>query len=80
MNVQVTRWGNSLGVRLPKALASQFGIVEGARVQITAEGDGLVIRKLKRRYSLEELLEGTTPEAMSEAFDWGEDKGREIVE
>jgi antitoxin MazE len=25
-------------------------------------------------------LQGMTPEAMREAFDWGPDKGREIVE
>jgi len=25
-------------------------------------------------------LKGMTPEAMREAFDWGPDKGREIVE
>lgn len=32
------------------------------------------------RYSLEELLVGTTPEALREAFEWGPDVGREVVE
>jgi len=29
---------------------------------------------------LSELLKGMTPKAMREAFDWGPEKGREIVE
>jgi len=34
----------------------------------------------QRRYTLAELLEGMTPEAMREAFDWGPDPGQEIGE
>lgn len=34
----------------------------------------------RRRFKLEELLIGMTPEAMRDAFDWGPDIGREIVE
>jgi hypothetical protein len=32
------------------------------------------------RYTIEELLVGMTPEALSEAFEWGADVGREVVE
>jgi antitoxin component of MazEF toxin-antitoxin module len=31
-------------------------------------------------YKLDDLLKGMTPEAMHEAFDWGPERGREIVE
>jgi antitoxin MazE len=37
-------------------------------------------RTARPRYVLAELLKGMTPQAMREAFDWGPDKGREIVE
>lgn len=30
-----------------------------------------------RRYTLDELLDGVTPQAMRAAFDWGDDVGRE---
>jgi len=33
-----------------------------------------------RRYSLSQLLVGVTPQAMRDAFDWGPDQGREIVD
>jgi antitoxin MazE len=80
VQVQVTRWGNSLGVRLPKDLARGLGIGEGSRVEMRAERDRIVISVARPVYTLDELLVGMTPEAMHEAFDWGEDRGREIVE
>ena len=40
----------------------------------------IIIAPAQPRYVLAELLKGITPEAMREAFDWGPDKGREIVE
>jgi antitoxin MazE len=80
MQVQIARWGNSLGLRIPKDLAARAGLSAGSRVEIAAEGDKIVITPARSRYVLAELLEGVTPEAMREAFDWGPDQGREIVE
>ena len=80
MQVQVARWGNSLGLRIPKHLATQVGLREGVRVDVQAEGDRIVISPARRHYTLSEMLQGMTPEAMRDAFDWGPDKGREVVE
>ena len=80
MKVVVARWGNSLGLRIPKDIAARTGLSEGVRVEVEAEGDRIVITPARPRYVLADLLQGMTPEAMREAFDWGPDKGREIVE
>jgi antitoxin MazE len=80
MQVQVARWGNSLGVRIPKQIAERAGLREGTRVEIEADGDRIVITRARRRYLLAELLQGMSPEAMREAFDWGPDRGREIID
>ncbi len=32
--MQVSKWGNSLAVRLPKALVEEFGIIEGDDLDI----------------------------------------------
>ena len=80
MNVTVAKWGNSLGVRLPSALAAQVGLTEGQKVTISAEGSKLTISPAKRVYTIEELVVNMTPESMREAFDWGPDVGREIVD
>jgi len=77
MQVQISKWGNSLGVRVPKDVAAKLGLTEGSRVDVSLEGDRIVISAKRPVYRLEELLVGLTPKAMHEAFDWGPDVGRE---
>jgi antitoxin MazE len=79
MQVQVARWGNSLGLHIPKEVAREAGLAEGMRVEVAARDGRVVISRTQSRYRLEELLEGMTPEDMHGAFDWGPDIGREIV-
>jgi antitoxin MazE len=80
MQVQIAKWGNSLGLRVPKEIATRVGLREGARVELEAKGDKIVVSVARPIFTLEELLVGMTPEAMHEAFEWGPDAGREIVE
>jgi antitoxin MazE len=79
MQVQLSKWGNSLGLLLPRALAQQIGASEGQKVNIVAEGARLIIEPVLPAFSLQEVLVNMTPEAMRAAFDWGEDVGRERV-
>ena len=74
MRTRVSRWGHSLGVRIPKEVAEEVCLTEGTRVVVVAEGSRIVISRSNRRYTLHELLTGMTPEAMHEAFDWGPDE------
>ena len=80
MQVQVTKWGNSLGLRLPRALAQQTGIAEGQKVNIIADGRRLVVEAVQQVLTIDDMMVNVTPESMREAFDWGEDVGREIVD
>ncbi len=80
MEAQLSRWGNSLGVRIPKELASKLRLAEGMRVDIEAREGEIVIKAVRPRYCLEELLVGLTPEDIGGAFDWGPDLGRENPE
>jgi antitoxin MazE len=55
--IQLAKWGNSLGVRLPRDLVARAGLTEGAKLDIDATRDGrIVISKSRRRFTLEELL------------------------
>ncbi len=80
MQVSVAKWGNSLGVRVPKDIAARVGLRAGARVEITAEDNRVIIAVERPVYRLEDLLDGVTPETMHEAFDWGPDVGGEVVD
>ncbi|MGB3295342.1 MAG: AbrB/MazE/SpoVT family DNA-binding domain-containing protein [Phormidesmis sp.] len=44
MTIQKTSaWGNSLGIRLPQAIARQVGFIEGALVSLSIEEDKLIL-------------------------------------
>ena len=80
MQVQVSKWGNSLGVRLPRALADRIGAKDGQKVNIVADGERLIIEPVAKAYALTDLLVNMTPDAMRAAFDWGDAVGRERVD
>lgn len=55
--MHVTRWGNSLGVRLSKAVADKLGITQADEIEIGGAADGLlsVRRKRSKREALQSL-------------------------
>ncbi|MGA2496709.1 MAG: AbrB/MazE/SpoVT family DNA-binding domain-containing protein [Tepidisphaeraceae bacterium] len=57
MATAVQKWGNSLGIRIPKALASQIHLTAGTEVEFETANGALTIRPTRRRkYSLSRLL------------------------
>lgn len=79
IKVQVAKWGNSLGVRVPRDVAARAGLTEGARVDIEASKDGrIIISRSRRRFTLDELLAGMTPERAHRLEDDGP-KGEELI-
>lgn len=78
METKVARWGNSLGVRLPKALAEELEIEEGTAVELTAEEGRLVVRPLvEGRYRLEGLLSEVREDNLHGEIETGPARGRE---
>ena len=73
-----------MAVRIPSEVADAAGIAEGERVEIETHDAEIVIRRAAPRFTLEELFRGKTPEEWraiyADAYDWGPDVGREIVE
>jgi antitoxin MazE len=56
--MQVSRWGNSLAVRLPKALVEQLGLKEGDQLNVVAAKDGAIeveTNEGQRRRALERM-------------------------
>lgn len=45
MHTQVQKWGNSLGIRIPKMLANRLNLHSGSEVEIHTEKNQLVICK-----------------------------------
>jgi len=58
MQTKVQKWGNSLGVRIPKSFAAEAHVEAGSTVDISVADGEIVVRPVRaRRYRLEELLE-----------------------
>lgn len=77
MRSRISKWGNSLAVRLPKPFADELGLVDGAEVELTLESGRLVLTAAGREYALEELVERITAENRPQESDWGRPRGRE---
>ena len=78
VQTRITKWGNSLGLRIPKALAEETAVQEGSRVEILALDGELVVRPLRTpRHTLAELLSGITKGNLHEEVDTGPAVGRE---
>jgi antitoxin MazE len=58
--MQVSKWGNSLAVRLPKALVDELGLKEGDELNVVAARNGAIeieTRKAQRRRALDRMAE-----------------------
>ena len=79
MVATVAKWGNSLAVRIPQNLAKQVHLAEGFEVDLIAVDGTLVIKpRTPKRYSLNELLQGITPDNLHSEIDSGIAVGNEI--
>jgi antitoxin MazE len=77
MTTQIAKWGNSLGLRLPKSVAQEAGIADGDTVDVVVKHGAIVIRSAKPTYSLDELVGAITPSNRHDESDWGRPVGRE---
>jgi antitoxin MazE len=79
MVTKVQKWGNSLGLRIPKALAEDAGVEEGSPVDISMEGDRLVVQPIRSsKYELKDLVSQIREDNLHDEIPMGDRVGREI--
>jgi antitoxin MazE len=72
--MNVIKWGNSLGVRIPRVFADKIGIHEGTPIEVSLKNQNIIIRK---GYSLESLLSKVTEENIHHEIQVGLSRGKE---
>lgn len=79
MQTKIQKWGNSLALRIPKALADETGIADDSPVEIQVVDGQIRIIPLRPavEYTLESLLDGITPDNLHDEFDMGDGLGSE---
>jgi len=75
---KIAKWGNSLAVRIPLAIAKQASLSEGDSVRLALDREGGIhLRPARRRYVLSDLVNRITPKNRHRETDWGRPQGKE---
>lgn len=73
---QVKKWGNSLGIRIPKAVSDELLLREDSEVYLYVENDRLIIEP--KRKSLQAMIEDITEDTLHTEIEFGEPDGGEV--
>lgn len=76
----VAKWGNSLALRIPAAIAKQMEIEEGAKVEFRIEGKRLVIERAVDvpKFSHADLVKALR-RSKGQLVDLGRPRGKEVL-
>ncbi len=77
MRARAQKWGNSLAVRIPKAIADRAGVHEEDELEIEVEADVIHLKRCRSEPSLNQLLDGISQENLHSELDFGKPEGRE---
>ena len=86
MKTTLQRWGNSQGVRIPKALIKPLGITLGSELELTVSPDEMPIvistvkdsRPVRGRHRIADLIAASDPKAFEGESDWGAPQDKEV--
>ena len=79
MEARLQKWGNSDGVRIPKAFLQSLNLKTNDKIIIEQVDDKIVISKsTKDKISLKELFDEYHGKNIAKEFEWDDAIGREI--
>lgn len=85
MNIAISKWGNSIGIRIPVIVTESLGLRAGDQVVFEIKDGGMFIKKKQSTSQMFEQFYGKPYEEITqedlgtaETLDWGEDIGGEI--
>ena len=79
MVTKLQKWGNSLGLRIPKSFAAEVQVEAGSLVDLRVERGALTVRPVRRKkYALSRLLKGVNSRNLHAEVQTGKPIGREI--
>lgn len=79
--IQVTKWGNSLGFRIPRGIADHMAIQAGDTLELTPAKGGLFLKKAqptKKSYALADILDSFANSEQHPEVDFGQAQGEEV--
>jgi antitoxin MazE len=81
MNSRFAKWGNSLALRIPNAVAKELQITEGGPAELRVRGGSLVITPVEQvpAYDIDRLAAAITRENRHGETTTGRPAGNEII-
>jgi len=56
MKLKVEVWGDNAVVKLPESLLQQLGVGIGDTIEVTTDGNGIKLRRIKPKFKLADLI------------------------
>jgi antitoxin MazE len=79
VHARIQKWGNSLALRIPKALATEIQLRENTPVELSLRRRTLVVRRVREDVdTLDALLARVTPDNLHGEVGTGPAVGREV--
>lgn len=78
MRLSVSRWGNSLAIRLPRGVVQDVHLCEGSEVDVTVEDGRVVLTPARAAETLSTLLALVTDTNRHGEVDSGAPVGKEV--
>ena len=64
--IKITKWGNSLGLRLPSHIVTLLKLKAGSEVEVFEKNGIVQIRNTRKKYDIDELVGGITEDNIHE--------------
>jgi antitoxin MazE len=79
MQTKIQKWGNSLGLRIPKSFAEEAGVQAGSLVDLSIKNGDLIVQPVRRpRIKLASLLKKITSRNLHKEVSTGDAVGKEV--
>jgi antitoxin MazE len=80
MFTTIQKWGNSKAVRIPKPILEKINLMENDSVELIAEENSIIIRKVSKKYKkLDDLFSGYNGDYCCKECDCGLPVGKEEI-
>jgi len=78
VKTKISKWGNSLALRIPKAIAEDSHLSIGSAVDLSVQSNALVVKSIDEKYTLGDLVSKINDENIHDETDTGEPTGQEV--
>ncbi len=78
MTTTIQKWGNSLGLRIPKHIADSMGLSAGGGVSVSLKDGVIVVESKSKMLDLKKVMKNYKPEKYHTELDWGKPAGKEL--